>query len=1168
MNLLTGSKRSCIYLKAKFSNEMRPLSSQSLKAMKLTFILLTITFLQISAKGVSQNVTLSVKDVTLDKVFRAIEKQTGYGFLYSRKMLDEAPRITLDVKNQSVDKVLQSCFKDNLLKYSIENNTIIITKRSGVEIKPAVQSVFNAPPPPVIISGLVTNKDGDALAGVSVIVKESNKGAATNQDGKYSITMNENEKVLVFSFIGMKKQEIVVGNRKIVNVTMETETSREDEIVVVGYGTSKAKDLTGSVSRITAEDLEGAPPHTDIAAMLQGKAAGVNVMINNGAPGAAVAIQIRGTTSLTGNNQPLWVVDGIPQYNVSGSDIATVLYDFNISDVESIDILKDASATAIYGSRAANGVIIVTTKKGKANMKPQIDFSYNLGIQAQTGGFRMLNTEEYKSVITNAMRNYFATTGTAPTTGALSTLLDPKAITPGMEIDYLSAPFKSDAFFNGSNNWWNEMTQHAMESKYDISLRGGTPVTNYYLSIGISDQEGIVKGSDRNGITGRFNFDTRVATGLKAGINMNGSYYKLNNKDAMVDKIWNFRPDYPMYDNDGKYFDPGANQENPMISLLNRNLTEGKGFNGTGFLEYKPINDLLLRSNISISHNETMGDLFYRKGTVNTTHDGQANLSVRNSSNWVFENTATYSKTFGGKHGIVALGGFAMERGAYKTFDAGAQNFPDQDIMTNITSGTIPLKPRSSYTSSALASVLSRINYKYDDRFLATFTFRADGSSRFGPDKRWGYFPSGAVAWIVSNENFMKNSLSTINYLKLRTSYGKSGSQVLGNDDWRTLYGSGQYEGQPGMIPSQLGNAELMWEQTLSFDIGIDYALLKDRLRGTIGAYNKDTRDIIYTRGIPASSAFTTVKQNVATIRNQGVEFDISYDFIKKKDLTFSVGFNISQNLAKCIEINGRDSMIEIYAGNALAMRIKQGEPLSQWIGYEWSGRYYQSMEEYNLLATQNPANGAKIWYQNGLSSIRPGDLRFNDTNGDGLINNDDRVALGSAQPKLFGGFSPSFRYKGISIQTNFSFSYGATRYWYTNSANWYSTGLFLKNYPAYVLDSWSEDNRTAAWPRMAYGQGSSNTFSDFWLSKADYLRMNLLRVNYRLPKNLINLKALNSIDLSFSTNNLFTITNYKGIDPQGNFNLRSGGIAGIGTDYGTYPAMRSYNFSAKISLK
>lgn len=1125
--------------------------------VKLIAFVITLTFMQTFANVKAQLVTLKLEKATLEQVFEKINAQTGYDFLFTTSQLKWATPVTIDVADRELNEVLAYIFDSQPLAYSIENKSVVISPKAPTTVKMWVLPQS---------SGRVIDSLGQPIRNVTVRVKGTNQVAISGEDGEYVLHNVPQDAVLVFTCVGYQPLELRHSEIK-GPVRMRLLQSEIEEILVnVGYGEMRAKDLTGSVARITAEDLEGAPPHADIASMLQGKSAGVNVMISSAAPGAPVAVQIRGTTSLTGNNQPLWVIDGIPQYDVSGADVSSVLYDFNINDVESVDILKDASATAIYGSRAANGVIIVTTKKGRRDQPAQLDFSYNAGVQVQQDQFRMLTTDEFIEVIKDATSNYFYTRGAGVTSGAISTVLDYSQIKPNVEVDYHSTPFMSTAFFDGTTDWWGELTRPSMESKYDLSVRGGSQYSNYFISAGIADHQGIIKGSDRTAVTGRVNFDTQIGEGLRLGVQASGSHTALNNKDDMVDKIWSFRPDFPMYDESGAIFDPGYNEENPLTTLLNRNLSKRYALRPSAFLEYRPLKDLILKSSISLSYNGSLTDRFIRQGTAYTTHNGQANVAHTESNNWVFDNIATWYLG-ANLHSLVAMGGFSMERGVRSSFGIGIQNFPDQDIMTNISSGTTPMKPTSSHQSMALASAFSRFNYKYDDRYLATFTFRADGSSRFGPDKRWGYFPSGAVAWVVTEERFLQ-SAGALSYLKLRSSYGLSGSQVLGNNDWRTLYASAQYNESPGFAPSQLGNDDLRWEQTRSFDAGIDYGFFKDRLTGTLGYYERVTSDIIYTKNIPSSSAFTSVKQNIASIQNRGYEFDINYDVIRNRNTKLSLNFNVAHNVSKALEINGFNDELLIYSGSAQAMRIKKGEPLHQWFGFKWSGRYYQSMEEYNLLSTENPTTGAKIWYQSGLNSIRPGDLRYEDINGDGIVNNDDRVALGSAQPKFFGGFGPSLRWKNLWIQTNFTFSYGAKRYWYTNSANWYSTGLFLKNYPSYVLDSWKVDNRDAAWPRMAFGQGSSNTFSDFWLSRADYLRMNLLRISYRIPGNKIKIRHIGGIDVAASVSNLFTLTNYNGIDPQGNFNLNSGGIAGTGSDFGRYPSARTFNFSAKLSLK
>nr|WP_162988946.1 SusC/RagA family TonB-linked outer membrane protein [Pedobacter schmidteae] len=1119
------------------------------------FIMITVLALTFNtANAHSQAITISKRGINLTELFKELHDKYNYDFFYAEGLLDNSKRFDIQVTNASINDILNKTVTPNLLEYKINKNIVVI-KASLKYQQTSVQ-------------GRVLDENKSPLVGATVVHLNSKAKTTTDREGYFRLANVKIEGKILISYIGYESRELNT-TANVGDVLLKNVSSGLEEVEInVGYGRRKAIDLTGSVTRVTEAELEGAPPHADIASMIQGKAAGVNVMVANGAPGAGVSVMIRGTTSLTGNSQPLWIVDGVPQYNVNGTDIGQVLYDYNINDIESVDILKDASATAIYGSRAANGVIIITTKSGKKFKKPQIDVAYNHGVQMQRDNFRTLTTEEFKKVITDATRNFFATTGAKSTSAGVMTVLDESKIIAGTEVDYLSAPFLPTAFFDGQTNWWNELSRNAVERKLDVSLRGGSEASNYYVSVGVPQQDGIIKGSKRTGFSGRINLDSKVSDNFTAGLMLNGSNSNVDNKDGMVAKIWDFRPDFPMYTADGKIFDPGYNEENPLTTLKNRDLSVRKGVNGSAFLQFAPAKAWLFRSAISVNYNMTVSDRFTREGTAYSNHKGQLNISQNESNNWVFENTAKYAKIFNQVHDIDLLGGFSMERGTFKMFSVGVQNFPDQDIMTDLNSGTTPLKPTSRNTSTALVSAFTRANYKFKDRYLATFTFRADGSSRFGPDKRWGLFPSGALAWILTKEGFMKHvNPDVVNLLKLRTSYGISGSQVLGNNDWRTLYGAAQFEEQPGFAPNQLGNANLRWEQTLTKEAALDFGFLKNKISGSFGVYDKETRDIIYNKSIPSSSAFISVKENIATIRNKGIEFFIDYNVYRKRDMSVTFNFNIAHNTSTVTQINGVDKFIDLYGGNALAIRMQEGQPMGQWFGYRWSGRYYQSMEEYNLLSGQNPTTGAKIWYQNGQSNIRPGDLKFDDVNGDGVVNNDDRVPLGTFQPKYFGGFAANFRKGGVSLNLNFTYSTGALRYWYTNSANWYGAGLFMRNYPEYVLDSWSVDNRQSLWPRMAYGEGSSNTFSDFWLSKADYLRLSQVRINYRFPDKWIQSKIKGGLDLSVSASNLFTWTNYNGIDPEGNFRL-SGGATGTGTDFGTYPSIRTFNLSVRYSLR
>ncbi|SKC06632.1 TonB-linked outer membrane protein, SusC/RagA family [Sphingobacterium nematocida] len=1126
--------------------------------MKLNIITFLVAFVfQLNASTFAQKVTLEKQNSSLREIFKEIRKQTNIDFFFSDKIIDDSKKYSIRCENTPLKLVLENISKQTDLQFTLENEAIKVT--SPTVTGSLVQTH---------ISGYVFDSKGNPISGANIRVKNTPFNTHSDANGKFSVPIRDDYKTVIITHINYASIELPIS-KKLANVILQDRENELEEVILnVGYGQTKQSDLTGSVVQLNAKELEGFAPHQDIASMIQGKAAGVNVQISSGAPGAGVSVNIRGTTSLTGNSQPLWVIDGIPQYNVNGNDIGDILYDLNVGDVETIDILKDASATAIYGSRAANGVIIVTTKKGNRIQTPQLDASFNYGFQKQRDSFRTLKTEEFKRVITDAARNYYYTTGTIPTTGSISTILDASQAKTGTEVDYLSAPFLSNAFLDGNTNWWDEMTRTSNEKKLDVSLRGSTPTNNYFIAFGMPMQQGIIKGSDRNGFTGRINFDAKIMDKLTVGLNFNGSLNKQNNQDGMLEKIWNFRPDFPMYDENGKIFIPGYYEENPLTTLANRNYNERKGLNGNTYLQYNFSPNLFVKSSIAISYSQSFSDRFQTEGTVNSTHKGQANISQMEMANWIFENIASYNKKFGTLHDLSAMIGFSMENGATKNFAAGAQNFPDQYIMTNLTSGATAMKPTSSHTSTAMVSGFSRLNYKFDDKYILTGTFRTDGSSRFGPDKRWAYFPSGGIAWMLNKEKFMRFlDPELFNQLKIRSSLGVSGSQVLGNNDWRSLYQAAQFDESPGYAPFQLGNNNLRWEKTKTWEIGLDFALLHNRINGSIGYYDKQTSDVIYNKNIPSSSSFISVKENIANIQNSGLEFGIQGDVIRKRDMVWSLNFNIAGNKAIVKKINGVDKFMDLYAANALAIRMEEGMPLGSWYGFKWSGQYYQSMEEYNLLSKQNPTTGAKIFYQNNTNTVRPGDLRFEDINNDGLVNNDDKTFLGNSQPKFFGGFGTSFRKGNLSLNVNFVYSYGATRYWYTNSANWYTTGLFLKNYPDYVLDSWTTENRAAQWPRMSFGQGSSNTFSDFWISKADYLKVSLIRLNYRVPNELSKRVFGGYIDLSVSGTNLFTITNYNGIDPEGNFRL-TGGATGMGTDWGVYPSMRSYNFSIRYSLK
>ena len=608
--------------------------------------------------------------------------------------------------------------------------------------------------------------------------------------------------------MGMKSQKVTVGPKNVIDVTLEEEMNRLEEAVAVGYGTTKVKDMTGAVTRLGSKDMETAPMGATIQSMLQGKAPGVNVMISSASPTSPVSVIIRGSSSLSGDSQPLWVIDGVPEYNASTSgDVSNTLYNLNLTDVESIDILKDASATAIYGSRAANGVVLVTTKRGKAGMKPQLEFSARYGIQTMNANdFRVLTADEYirvskaacaMSLFTRGSLDYFTRKYVD------ETYFNSHINHSQFDLHSLTDEFYlKDAYGNGDTDWWDLMTRNAATQDYSIGIRGGSKESSYSASIYYKDQKGIVKGGNSKMLGGSFNFDAAVRDIIRFKLDLRATARTANDKDNMIGEILDMRPDVPAYNEDGTINMIDYYTKNPLLSLMDTDEAKGRNFSGTLGLEWDIIKGLTFRTSGTVQYNVNK----YNTYTI-AWYDGaesSASVSKNESYTYMWDNTLNYVNTWK-KHSLVGLVGFSIEKYESDGLKASGSGFPDDQVLTNLNSAAKKNSISSSYSSNTLASFLSRLEYKFNNRYLLTLNFRADGSSQFGPDKRWGYFPSGAVAWIITEENFMKDYSNIVSYLKLRGSVGKTGSQNLGAYDWRTLMGSATYNGAAGIVPSSLG---------------------------------------------------------------------------------------------------------------------------------------------------------------------------------------------------------------------------------------------------------------------------------------------------------------------------------------------------------------------------
>lgn len=1101
-----------------------------------------------------KNVTIKSENISVKDALASVKRQTGMNIMYEDATLNNVP-LKLTLEKVPLEQALSVICSQAGMRYElVENNYVLILPIDRTSKRKT-------------ITGIVRDELGEPVVGASVVVKGTTFGTIADMDGQFMLSFPENAgNKLMFSFIGMNTVEETMGNKRVFNIKLKSSTTNLDEVVVIGYGTAKPRDLTGAMARVSKEDIKSAPMTTNIQGMLQGKAAGVNVMIANASPTAPISVVIRGVSSLSGTGQPLWIIDGVPQYSndVSG-DVSNTLYNLNLNDVESIDILKDASATAIYGSRAANGVVLVTTKTGAAGSKPTIELTARYGFQSiNSNDFRTMDVDQY--IMYSKQINIDEAFRQGKLTYFNKRYLDENKFnalnTSQWTKEDLAGMFKENAYYNGHDDYWDMMTQNAAVQEYNLSVRGGSQQSSYYASLNYKDQDGIVKGSNSRLLSARFNFETKVREALKFGLNMDASSREATNKDNMISKIIGIRPDYPAYNEDGNINTIDSYTKNPLLELKDKNESQSRNLNASLFLEYNILSCLKFRTTGNITYTNYKLDQFTRK----YYDDGTNSATQKNRQNYVmvWENLLTFYKTMG-KHDVQAIAGYSMEKNWYDMMQAKGSNFPDDDILTDLGSAATRGAMLSEKETNALISAFARIQYKFNNRYLLTATYRADGSSRFGKDNRWGYFPSIAAGWIASEENFMDFLKPALSYLKLRASYGLTGSQNLGNYDFASRFSSSSYNGQPGASPSSLGNSLLQWESQAQTDIGLDFGFLNDRIRGGFGWYRKYVDNLIYDKPVPTSSAFSEVKQNVGAISNTGIEFDIRGELIKTRDLTWEINFNVAHNKGKLEKLNGVTTSIGGTANEYF--KLEEGGELGRFYGYVDAGRLFLNNEELWAAKPINPATGQVTNYR-ATTPEGAGDIYVMDLNGDGKITADgDRQYLGSSNPDFFGGFGTTFYWKGLMANFAFTYSVGGKRLWQQEIST--CNGLNVFNAPTFVLDSWSMKKEEATYPFAShYGWGNNGVFTNRWLHNASYLRLSAINLSYRLPEKWFKKFLVKGIEATFQATNLFTVTPYPGMDPQGNFSVSStSGVAlrGFGTDYSTYPAARTFNFGLKF---
>ncbi len=1162
---------------------LRPVR-QSILVMRLTVFFLFALLFKGYSHGFGQNVTLSEKNAPLEKIFKSIKQQTGYIFWYENKLVRQADDVNIDLKNASIDEVMKECLKGQRLTYTIVGKTIVIKE---AKLNPTTATLPVYLEPPIVIIGYVRGPDGKPLQGVTVVnhMKDANGAtlqALTDENGKFTIKAKAGD-VLSFSSIGYKPENYKVkANQESISITMDIVVSELNASVVIGYGSVKRKDLTGSVSTVNPSELRDVPS-ISVDNALAGKAAGVQVIKADGSPGGAIRIRVRGGTSLLGGNDPLYVIDGVPMvisnnYIAGSSDIVNPieangggepnfnnslsgafnrglnnLAGLNINDIESIDILKDASATAIYGSKAANGVVIITTKKGRNDMSPQLDAHVFSGM---THSLRpsLLNASQYKELITESAKNLHdarAAAGSPPNATAEKILNDP-------------------SFFGSANtDWMNLVLRNGMTYNADLSVRGGGRASRYYTSLSYLKQEGTVIGTDFSRLTGKISLDNDFSDRFRLTTNLDFGVTNTNLTNGVYAQALLARPDYVPYNPDGTFtsfsaVDGNFSLQNPIA--LSTALNQGKNYLVLGTMsgEYSILKDLKFKStvsaNLNIYNQRNYTPSYVQVGNYygnTSSNGGLGSQGQKTSRSLYFENTINWNKEFNPDNVLNLLAGTSWQTDRMDYFLAEGQGYPDDHVLNNLTSAAsaVSVKGASPASTSALLSFYTRINYTLKEKYLATFTGRVDGSSKFAPSNQFGYFPSGALAWRISKENFLKN-VKWLDELKIRVSAGLTGTQDIGDHLWRTLYTPVAYAGTNAFIPSQLGDNRVKWEQTFQKDLGVDFSLWQGRLNGTFGLYEKQTNGLLLNMDVAPSSSYTTLIKNIADIRNRGVEFELRGDIIRSKDFQWSGAFNISANHSLVTDVHGgpfsdpadRDAL------NLGTSIVKEGEPLGLFYGYEVQ----------DIIRTQKQLDEFKAafpYYIYFDRYVNLGDYLFTLDSSNGYPYPKQGI-IGHAAPKFYGGYTNTFTYKNFQLMTLFTFSYGGQLIYQDDVDNLNFSNLANKG--TSMLGRWTPENPNATRPRLLYTYGFT-PLTNRSVYNASYIKLRSLTLSYSLPKTVMNRLKWRNASVYISGTNLFTLTNYPGLDPE--VSDDPGSIIGGGRDVDSYPTNRSYTLGIRVGI-
>lgn len=1023
------------------------------------------------------------------------------------------------------------------------------------------------------VTGNVKDASGDPMIGITVSL-DGKPVAVTDLDGNFTVQNAKSSSVIKLSYVGYLDQQFTVGNKNQFNLTMKEDPKALEEVVVVGYGTMKRSDLTGAVTSVGDEAISKSVS-TSIDQVLQGRAAGVQVQANTGTPGGSSTIRIRGTNSLNATSQPIFVIDGVIIDSSSGDNgDSNPLSEINPSDIVSMDILKDASATAIYGSRASNGVIMITTKRGKAG-DATVTYDGYVGWQTMPKSLDVLNLKQYAQ--------HYNDIADAQIKSATNSFVRPELLGEGTD-------------------WQDELFRHALMTSHNLSVTGGSEKITYALSAGYLDQDGIVIGSSFRRQTLRGNTDAQIKKWLKGGFSFSLADSKqqtLANSYSIILTALRSQPSVAVRSADGSFDGPDDQwmPDNPVaLAQITRNYNKKFNFRVNTYLEATIFKGLTYRTELSADYNNNKYYYYmpdYKFG-VKTSDSRTSQWTSTNSKYWSWRNILTYANTFG-KHSINAMLGQEMSHNHYETQVTSANGFPSNSATDPSAGSNDSSSPVGYQDNSSIFSYFGRAFYSYDDRYMATFTLRRDGSSMFADGHRWGWFPSAALAWRVSGEKFMQN-VKWINNLKLRAGWGETGNQNVRQWAYMALLTTYNTPWGVGVLNGNNANPDLKWETTKSWNLGFDLSVLNNRIDIVFDWYYKKTNDLLMELDLPAflgsggGSNYGTAANpwgNVGSLRNTGIEFTINSININKKNFQWSSNFVFSLNRNKVLSLDTETGTLpqtfQVGSETATVTNTVVGQPMAQFWGYKVIGRFDKPEDFYYKDAQGNVKQvalptGCSI----GKSGSWLGDYRFADLNGDGVIDNNDQTFIGNPEPKFTFGFGNTLSWKGWDFSFQFTGSYGnkvlnynrrqleitgSTSNLLTSVLNYARVEKIDPNGPDDYRNYWVTNASSTTMPRLyteSYSNGN-NRVSDAFVEDGSYIRLQNVSLSYTFPKKWIEHLYLSNVKLYMNIQNLFTITKYDGYDPE--VGSLYGDALKNGIDYNRYPSPRIYTFGINVSF-